>query len=56
VCDAGGSLLSQLPYAGFDVFVGTEGMFIGMDMYEDIKLGKVFFVKSGSSGWQLRVR
>jgi hypothetical protein len=50
VCDAGGInfYLKSFPTAGVDVFVETEGMYVGIDMYSDITLGKVFFVKHGS--------
>jgi hypothetical protein len=50
VCDGGGinHYVKTFPAAGVDVFVETEGMYIGIDMYSDIKLGKVFFVKHAS--------
>ncbi len=50
VCDAGGidHYLKRFPTAGVDAFVGVEGMFIGIDMYSDITLGDIFFVKHGS--------
>lgn len=50
VCDAGciNYYLKTFPAAGVDVFVGTEGMFVGMDMYSDIDLGRVFFVRHGT--------
>jgi hypothetical protein len=50
VCDAGGinHYMKTFPGAGVDVFVETDGMYIGIDMYTDIKLGKVFFVKHAS--------
>jgi len=50
VCDAGGInfYLKTFPTAGVDVFVGTPGMFVGMGVEDEIKLGDVFFVKSGS--------
>jgi hypothetical protein len=50
VCDAGsiGHYVKTFPGAGVDVFVETEGMYVGIDMYTDIKLGKVFFVKHGT--------
>ena len=49
VCDAGciSFYLKRFPTAGVDVFVETEGMYVGIDMYTDIKLGKTFFVKYG---------
>lgn len=50
VCDAGGIsfYLKTFPSAGVDVFVGTDGMFVGMDMESEVTLGKVFFVRHGS--------
>jgi hypothetical protein len=50
VCDAGciNYYVKTFPGAGVDVFVETEGMYVGIDMYTDIKLGKNFFVKHGS--------
>ena len=50
VCDAGlvNYYLKRFPAADADVFVETEGMCVGIDMYTDIKLGQVFFVKHGS--------
>lgn len=50
VCDGGGinHYLKSFPAAGVDVFVETEGMYVGIDMYTNIKLGKVFFTKYGS--------
>jgi len=50
VCDAGciNYYLKTFPAAGVDVFVSTEGMFVGMDMYSEIELDKVFFVRHGS--------
>lgn len=50
VCDGGGitSYLKRFPTAGVDVFVETEGMYVGIDMYTNIKLGKVFFTKHGT--------
>jgi hypothetical protein len=50
VCDAGGIsfYLKTFPSAGVDVFIGTEGMFVGMDMESEVTLGKVFFVRHGS--------
>jgi hypothetical protein len=41
-------LVANLPEAGVDVFVATEGMYVGIDMYADITLGKMFFIKHGS--------
>ena len=50
VCDAGGIsfYLKSFPAAGVDVFVGTDGLYVGIDMYSDITLGKAFFVKHSS--------
>lgn len=50
VCDAGSIsfYLKSFPAAGVDVFVATEGMFVGIDMYTDITLGKIFFARHGS--------
>jgi hypothetical protein len=50
VCDAGciNFYLKSFPAAGVDVFVETEGMYVGIDMYSNIKLGKVFFVRHAS--------
>ncbi len=50
VCDAGGigAYLKSFPAAGVDVFLQLEGMYVGIDMYTDITLGKVYFVKHGS--------
>jgi len=50
VCDAGciNFYTKGFPTAGVDVFVGTEGMYVGIDMYTNIKLGRVFFTKHGS--------
>ncbi|HEY1173105.1 MAG TPA: DUF4132 domain-containing protein [Verrucomicrobiae bacterium] len=50
VCDAGciNYYLKSFPATGVDVFVETEGMYVGIDMYSEITLGKVFFVKHGS--------
>src|SRR5439155_511517 len=50
ICDGGGIsfYLKSFPAAGVDVFVETDGMYVGIDMYSEIKLGKVFFVKHGS--------
>lgn len=50
VCDAGciNYYLKSFPAAGVDAFVETEGMYVGIDMYTDIKLGRNFFVKHGS--------
>src|SRR4030095_11221449 len=40
--------LKGFPTAQVDVFVETDGMYVGIDMDSDIMLGKVFFVKHGS--------
>jgi Domain of unknown function (DUF4132) len=50
VCDAGciNYYMKSFPTAGVDVFLETEGMYVGIDMYSEIKLGKVFFVKHAS--------
>ena len=50
VCDAGGitSYYKIFPAAGVDVFLSLEDMYIGIDMYSDIKLGQACFVKHGS--------
>lgn len=50
VCDAGciNHYVKTFPGAGVDVFVQTEGMYVGIDMYTDIKLGDVFFVRHAS--------
>ncbi|MBN9691616.1 MAG: DUF4132 domain-containing protein [Verrucomicrobia bacterium] len=50
VCDAGmiNFYWKSFPSAGVDVFVGTEGMGVGMDMYSDMTLGEAFFVRHGS--------
>jgi hypothetical protein len=50
VCDAGSitGYVKSFPAAGVDVFLGLEGMFIGIDMYSDIKLQDAMFVRSGS--------
>ena len=50
VCDGGciNFYLKSFPGAGVDVFMETEGMYVGIDMYSDITLGKIFFTKHGS--------
>lgn len=50
VADAGGisSYHKSFPAAGVDAFLGLDGMYIGIDMYTDIKLRDAFFVRSGS--------
>lgn len=50
VVDAGGisSYYKSFPAAGVDVFLGTEGLYIGIDMDTDITLGDVTFVRRGT--------
>jgi hypothetical protein len=50
VCDGGGitSYRKSFPGAGADGILGLEGMYIGIDMYEDIHLEDFCFVRSGS--------
>lgn len=50
VVDAGGVnyYYKQFPAAGVDVFIALEGMYVGIDMYSDITLGDVVFVKHRS--------
>lgn len=50
VCDGGGitTYTKSFPAAGVDVFLGLDGMHIGIDMSTDIKLEKACFVRSGS--------
>ena len=50
VVDGGGVnyYFKQFPAAGVDVFIGLEGMYVGIDMYSDITLGQVLFVKHRS--------
>ncbi|HAB19428.1 MAG TPA: DUF4132 domain-containing protein [Verrucomicrobiota bacterium] len=50
VVDAGGInyYYKQFPAAGVDVFIALEGMYVGIDMYSDITLGQVMFVKHRS--------
>jgi hypothetical protein len=50
VCDGGGitSYVKGFPAAGVDVFLGLDGMYIGIDMYSEIKLQDAFFAKAGS--------
>ena len=38
----------SFPGAGADAILGLDGMYIGIDMYSDIKLGQFCFVRSGS--------
>ncbi len=38
----------SFPTAGVDVIIGIEGMFMGMDMYDEITLGPVLFVRDGT--------
>src|SRR6185437_6390810 len=46
VCDGGGitSYYKSFPASGADVFLALDGMYMGIDMYSDIKLGNAFFV------------
>lgn len=50
VCDGGGvtSYYKSFPRAGVDVFLGVDGMYIGIGMDEEVKLTDVTFVKGGS--------
>jgi hypothetical protein len=50
VCDAGGInyYRKTFPNAGVEVFLGLEGMFVGVDMDSEVTLGDWFFVRSGS--------
>ena len=50
VCDAGciTSYTKSFTSAGVDAFILLEGMFVGIDMYSDMKLGDMFFVRAGS--------
>lgn len=50
VCDGGGitSYVKNFPSAGADVILGVEDFFVGIDMYSDMKLGEVRFVRGGS--------
>ncbi len=50
VCDGGGitTYTKSFPAAGVDVFLGLDGMYIGIDMSTEIKLEEAFFVRSGS--------
>lgn len=50
VIDAGGINFyhKTFPSAGVDVFLQLEGMYIGIDMYSDITLGEVCFVRHNS--------
>ena len=50
VADAGcvTSYHKSFPAAGVDVLIGIEDMFMGMDMYDEIRLGPVFFVRDGA--------
>ncbi len=50
VVDAGcvNYYFKQFPAAGVDVFVSMDGMYVGIDMYSNIKLGDVMFVKHRS--------
>ena len=50
VCDSGyvGYYYKTFPGAGVDCFVETDEMYVGIDMYSDITLGRTFFVRHGS--------
>ena len=50
VCDGGiiTAYLKTFPTAGVDVFLGVEGMGIGVGMDDSVTLGVVRFVKHGS--------
>ncbi|HEV3119536.1 MAG TPA: DUF4132 domain-containing protein [Gemmataceae bacterium] len=50
VVDAGGvlSYWKSFPTAGVDAFLGLEDMYVGIDMYSDIKLQEAYFVRTGS--------
>ncbi len=50
VVDAGGisSYRKCFPGAGADAILGLDGMYIGVDMYTNIKLQRFCFVKTGS--------
>lgn len=50
VCDGGGisTYHKSFPGAGADVMLEIDGMYIGIDLYSDVKLGRFYFVKSGS--------
>lgn len=50
VVDGGGIMtyMKCFPGAGVDVFLGLDGMYIGIDMYEDVRLEDLYFTKGGS--------
>ncbi|MFI5458284.1 MAG: DUF4132 domain-containing protein [Isosphaerales bacterium] len=50
VCDAGSitTYFKSFPAAGVDVFLGLDGMYIGIDMSAEIELKDAFFVRAGS--------
>lgn len=50
VCDAGGiqAYHKLFPTAGVEAFILLMGMFVGMDVNDEIELGSLFFVKAGS--------
>jgi hypothetical protein len=50
VVDGGGitTYTKSFPAASVDVFLGLDGMYIGIDISADIKLQDAFFVRSGS--------
>ena len=50
VVDGGGisTYTKSFPAAGVDVFLGLDGMYVGIDTSTEIKLQDAFFVRSGS--------
>jgi hypothetical protein len=50
VCDAGEitAYVKSYPAAGADAFIMLRGMFVGIDMYSNIEIGKLFFVTHDS--------
>jgi hypothetical protein len=50
VCDAGSitSYFKTFPMAGVQAFIGVDGMYIGMEMEDEVKLQDAFFVKAGT--------
>lgn len=49
VCDAGSitAYMKSFRASGVDVFLSVESMFVGMDVYDSISLGNLFFVRHG---------
>jgi hypothetical protein len=43
-----GTYVKSFPAAGADALLGLDGMFVGIDMNEDITLQDLTFVRSGS--------